>query len=112
LGFEPTLYVEGPLDTGVPEELAADLLATLREALSNAARHAQASRVNIGITVGDGDVRLMVSDDGIGPPEGDFQSGNGLKNMAARAERHGGVMELRRVPQTSGAILEWRVPRP
>lgn len=112
LGFEPTLYVEGPLDTGVTDELAQDLLATLREALSNVARHAKASRVNIGMTVGDGEVCLTVSDDGVGPPEGDIQSGNGLRNMAARAERHGGSMDLRRDPQTSGTLLEWRVPRP
>lgn len=111
LGFEPTLYVEGPLDTRVDDELAEDLLATLREALTNAARHAKASRVNVEITVGDGAVCLMVRDDGIGPPEADNHTGKGLKNMAARAERHGGVMDLRRDPGTEDTVLEWRVPR-
>ena len=42
LGFEPRVLLDGPLDTGVDDRVAAELLATLHEALSNVARHAKA----------------------------------------------------------------------
>jgi len=48
LGFEPWVIFEGPVDTIVDEQTAVELLATLREALSNIARHAGAGRVDIG----------------------------------------------------------------
>ena len=44
LGFEPRCFFDGPVDSAVDDELAAELLATLREALSNVARHARATR--------------------------------------------------------------------
>ena len=47
LGFQPRCFFDGPIDTGVGDGVAVELLATLREALSNVARHAQATRVEI-----------------------------------------------------------------
>ena len=67
LGFEPRVLLDGPIDTGVGDGIGAELLATLREALSNVARHARASRVDVEVVVG-GDVSLRVCDDGVGPP--------------------------------------------
>ena len=55
-------------------------------------------------------VVLRVVDDGIGPPAPDAPRGHGLKNMEARAARHGGRFELRAGPRT-GTVLEWQVPR-
>src|SRR3546814_1236193 len=46
LGFEPRVLLDGPLDTSVEDDVAVEMLATLREALSNVARHARASRVD------------------------------------------------------------------
>lgn len=109
LGFEPKVFFDGEVDTSVPEEVATELLATLREALSNVARHAGASRVDVSLIVND-EVLLRVVDDGVGPPGPDTPRGHGLKNMAARAERHGGRLELRPGPP-SGTVLEWRVPK-
>jgi signal transduction histidine kinase len=43
LGFRPTLDVIGPVDSTVPEDIVPELLAVLREALSNTTRHAQAT---------------------------------------------------------------------
>ena len=43
-------------------------------------------------------VVLRVVDDGIGPPAPDAPRGHGLKNMEARAARHGGRFELRAGP--------------
>jgi signal transduction histidine kinase len=109
LGFDPGVLLDGPLDTGVDDRIATELLATLREALSNVARHAKASRVDVEVVVGD-DVCLRVIDDGIGPPGPDTVRGKGLDNMASRAEKVGGRFEL--TPgEPAGTILEWRAAR-
>jgi signal transduction histidine kinase len=109
LGFEPRVLLDGPIDTGVDELRGSELLATLREALSNASRHAQASQVNVEVIVDDLDATVRVIDDGSGPPADDAPRGNGLRNMAARAERLGGQLELR-PGDRAGCVLEWRVP--
>jgi len=109
LGFEPRCFFDGPVDFGVDDEVAGELLATLREALSNVARHARASRVEVEVVVTD-QIVVRVIDDGIGPPGPDARRGNGLNNMEARAVGHGGRFELRAGP-TNGTILEWQVPR-
>ena len=109
LGFDPQVVVEAPVDVRLGGELVADLLATLREALSNVARHAEASTAEVGVAVDDLAVALRVTDDGIGPPAGSTGRGHGLANMAERAARHGGRAELVPGPP-KGARLEWTVP--
>jgi signal transduction histidine kinase len=108
LGYEPRCFFDGPVDSGVGDDLAADLLATLREALSNVARHARATRVEVEVVVTD-QVVLRVVDDGIGPPSPDVARGHGLNNMAARANHRGGRFELR-AGSPAGSALEWQVP--
>jgi signal transduction histidine kinase len=54
LGFAPTLQLTGLVDTGVPTEIGEQVLAVLREALSNAARHASATRVVVQLDVARG----------------------------------------------------------
>lgn len=110
LGFEPSLLLDGPIDSALTERGTAAVVATLREALSNVARHAQASRAEVSVIAGP-TVTLRVVDDGIGPPAQGSTVGNGLRNMAARAEELGGTFELR-AGADGGAILEWRIPRP
>jgi signal transduction histidine kinase len=110
LGFEPRVLLDGPLDTGVDPAVASDLLATLTEALSNVARHAKATSVDIEVVVDDVSITLRVTDDGIGPPSDDAPRGNGLRNMARRAEELDGTFELHRV-DSGGTVLEWTVPR-
>ena len=109
LGFEPRLLLDGPIDTGVDDRVGAELVATLREALSNVARHAQASRVDVEVLV-DSDLCLRVIDDGIGPPGPDARRGKGLANMAARAHDLGGSLQLSAAPG-GGTVVEWRTPR-
>jgi signal transduction histidine kinase len=110
LGFEPTVLFEGQVDSATPEPVAADVLATLREGLSNVARHAQASRVDIVVTVdGGGEILLRITDDGIGPPSADQPRGHGLDNMAARAEARGGSFEIG-PSSPRGTEVAWRVP--
>jgi signal transduction histidine kinase len=109
LGFEPRVLLDGPLDTGVSTRVGAELLATLREALSNVARHAQATSVEVAVIL-DVDLCLRVVDDGVGPPADDAPRGKGLANMAARAAALGGRMELRPC-DPRGTELEWRVEK-
>jgi signal transduction histidine kinase len=89
LGFAPTLSVQGSTST-IPEEVAADLLAVIREGLSNAARHAHGSVVSVRVDVGD-EVVVLVTDDGRGLPEAPARSG--LDNLARRATSRGGTFE-------------------
>ena len=87
LGVHPQVRFDGPVDTA-PTEIADQLVATLREALSNVSRHARATSVSVGVAV-DGEATLRVVDDGTGVPA-DPPPGQGLADMAARAARLGG----------------------
>ena len=105
LGYEPRVSLAGPLDSLVPEETRPDLLATLREALSNAARHADARSVSVEVAVDaqGAEVQLVVRDDGRGmPTEPGRQSG--LANLADRAERWGGRFADKLVATNAGLI--------
>ncbi|MEW2626188.1 GAF domain-containing sensor histidine kinase [Streptomyces sp. NPDC048106] len=109
LGFAPSLRMEGLVDTDVPGEIADQVVAVLSEALTNIARHAHADRAEV-LLVADGrEVRLRVRDNGVGIPAGGRRSG--LRNMAERAERLGGRLEVGE-SEGGGATLEWRVPLP
>ena len=72
--FRPTLQLEGPVRTLVTEDIAPHLLAVLGEALSNASRHANASRIAVSVHAGDV-LRLTVADDGVGIPKDVRESG-------------------------------------
>jgi signal transduction histidine kinase len=109
LAQEPTVLFEGPVDASTPDELVPDLLATLREALSNVGRHAHATHVEVQLAVSGGELVLSVRDDGTGPPGPDVARGRGLANMTARADRRGGTLDLRPGDQ-AGTALTWRVP--
>ncbi|WP_434439534.1 sensor histidine kinase [Lentzea sp. E54] len=116
LGFEPDVSLEGPLDSVVPDEVRPDLLATLREALTNVVRHARASHVAVTVSVDRTvtSVELMVKDDGRGLPLADDSPGvphhaGGLANMAARARRHHGDCAVDSIPG-AGVSITWFVP--
>lgn len=107
LGFPPALRFEGLVDTDVPDTVGEHLLAVLREALSNAARHADADHVDVDISATGGRVRLAVTDDGVGIPPGGRRSG--LAHAAARAEQLGGTLEVG-PGEDGGTRLVWQVP--
>ncbi|GAB3899629.1 hypothetical protein GCM10029964_085820 [Kibdelosporangium lantanae] len=102
--------MDGPVDSLVPDELRPDVLATLRETLSNAARHAEAHTVTIGIKVdGDGTgLRLSIRDDGRGIPAAPGRH-SGLANIAERAARWHGTCDIDTAPG-SGTAITWAVP--
>ena len=108
LGVDPEVRFAGAVDRTIGPELAPQVLSTLREALSNVARHAGARRVSVELSAGS-DVVLEVVDDGVGIPAGTRGPGRGLVNMAQRAEARGGSFAAR--PGTAGGtVVTWRVP--
>ncbi|GAA3367990.1 two-component system sensor histidine kinase [Streptomyces sannanensis] len=108
LGFTPSLLVNGPVDTNISAELAEHVLAVATEALSNAARHAAARRVDIVLTA-EKEITLTVTDDGVGI--GSATPTGGLTNMRERAELLGGSLTVTS-PPAGGTRIEWRVPLP
>ena len=109
LGFDPAVRFSGPVDT-IDDALGEHLLAVLREALSNVARHAHATAAHVSIDARDGLV-LHVEDDGVGIPAGGGSrpGGRGTGNMAARADKLGGTLVIEPVTP-HGTSLTWRVP--
>lgn len=106
LGFLAELEIEGDLRQ-VPPRIEEHLVPTVREALTNVAKHAAADSVVIKVAIGP-EVVLTVVDDGRGI-RGDVGRGFGLGNLQDRAATLGGTCELIESP-TGGATLVWRVP--
>jgi signal transduction histidine kinase len=107
LGFRAELDVRGPVDFGVEDDLTDDCVAVLREAITNAAKHAQANRVTVTITVSAAELCLEVGDDGRGI--GAVSRRSGLANLRTRAERRGGrLIVASGTPR--GTRLTWTVP--
>ncbi|OKJ13623.1 sensor histidine kinase [Kitasatospora sp. CB01950] len=107
LGFAPRLSMEGLLDTDVPPAVADHLVAVLGEALSNAARHAKAGRVEVVLQATGSQVALTVQDDGVGIPAQGRRSG--LRNLEERAHALGGSLTVT-TPSGGGTALNWTVP--
>jgi signal transduction histidine kinase len=103
-GLRPDLRVHGEVEE-LPAELVPDIVATVRELVTNVVRHARAERVTVTVTVTDV-VRVQVTDDGRGLPTITVRSG--LANLADRAERRGGRISASGGP--SGTEVEWWVP--
>jgi signal transduction histidine kinase len=111
LGFEPAVTFEGPVDTVIGQEASSHAVAIVREALSNVTRHAQATQVEILVTVDDERLTIRVIDDGVGvPSDADESGGHGLRNMRERAERLGGHFQVSSRPQERGTAIEWALP--
>jgi signal transduction histidine kinase len=105
LGFPPTLELDGRLDE-VPGDVGDHLLSALREALSNAARHSGASKVEVQVQAA-AELSLVVRDNGSGIKETARRSG--LANLEQRASRLGGSFRVESVAG-GGTELDWRVP--
>jgi signal transduction histidine kinase len=107
LGFTPMVRTTGPLDTAVPQDVTVQLLAVLREALSNVARHAEANAAMVDVEASADRVTLSVTDNGRGLPAERHESG--LRNVRRRATELGGTVRM--VPEDPrGTRVEWSVP--
>lgn len=110
LGFDPAVRFIGAIDSSVSADCAENLIAVLREALMNAAKHARADRVDVLMQVSDGMAMMSVTDDGVGIPEAGPGRRSGVANLISRAVECGGSCELERVNPEGGTRLVWRVP--
>ncbi len=107
LPFAPVLQFEGAIDTVIEEVTCEQLLAALREMLSNVARHAHASSATVSVIVGS-ELALTVTDDGSGPSEA-AEAGNGLRNLHARALALNGSFTLE-AAYGHGSVATLRIP--
>jgi two-component system sensor histidine kinase UhpB len=95
---------------GLPQLSAEAELVVYRvaqEALTNVARHAHASEVELGLTRRGDWIVLRIADDGIG--RGAFQEGAGIQGMRERAQMAGGQLLLRH-QQGGGTVVELELP--
>jgi signal transduction histidine kinase len=102
----PTVVFGGPVESTVQPNVAGDLEAVLREALSNVARHAHASAVHVRVVLEGHTLTLSVIDNGRGL--GDPGRSSGLANMRRRADRHNGNLSVSGAPG-GGTELKWSV---
>ncbi len=108
-GFEPHLVFDGPVDTAICPDVARHLVACAREAMSNASRHAHATRVDVSVQVTD-EIVLRVVDDGVGM-RADRPRRSGIANLERRAAGLRGTFDLISEPG-AGTTVVWRVPVP
>lgn len=109
LGARPEVRFNGQVDNMVPQPVADHVLAVVRESLTNAGKHARASRFAVTLSVAD-DLTLEVTDNGVGiqlPADG--QGGLGLGNLRTRAEKLGGYFEIKPA-DGGGTRVTWCVP--
>jgi PAS domain S-box-containing protein len=113
LGHQPALTFDGPVDDAVPACVRAELVAVLREALSNVARHARATATSVRLGVQldhlPGEVTLAVEDDGQGIDAAAAAGGHGLANIEQRAAAVGGGSTVGPL-EAGGTRLVWSAP--
>ena len=102
------LGVSLAFDGALPDDQDADylLLCAVRECVTNAARHAQATRVDVRLTETDSCACAEITNNGV-PPSGPVREGGGLSSLRRRLENAGGEMEIRSAPVF---VLTARVP--
>jgi signal transduction histidine kinase len=110
VGFEVGVSFEGAVDTMISEQVAEHLLATIREAVTNVGRHAQATEASVSVSVQGDQCRLEVRDNGRGLHEAKARIGGyGLGNMESRAEKLHGHFAIE-TSESGGTSLVWEVP--
>ncbi|MGY1697782.1 MULTISPECIES: GAF domain-containing protein [unclassified Geodermatophilus] len=108
-GVQRRVELRGDVD-GLSRALAHDLLAVVRELVSNVVRHAAATLVRVTVDAGSApgdDVTASVADDGRGLPAVPVRSG--LANLEERARRRGGTLTV--ASDRGGTAVTWRAPR-
>ena len=110
VGFDVHVSFTGPVDSVVSELVTENLLATVREGVTNIGRHADATSASVAISTGGGVCRLRIIDNGRGiDGTSASASGMGLTNLRRRAETLRGTMAIE-TPDHGGTELIWQVP--
>jgi signal transduction histidine kinase len=82
--------------TRFPPAVEAAAYFVCAESLTNVAKHAEASQVQIGVTQGNGRLKVVIADDGIGGA--DLSRSSGLRGLADRVEARGGSLAVQSPP--------------
>ena len=107
----PRVRFDGPIDTMVGAPVRDHLLPVVREALTNVAKHAAASDIELELSAGPAGLRLRIIDDGVGiRPEDARGDGFGLTNLRERAEALGGTFSISSDGPDAGTVVVWAVP--
>ncbi len=110
-GTVPVSLTVGDHTSDLLEADRAQLILIVREALANVVRHSHASRAEVRLDADTGSLRVSVRDDGCGfDPDAPRAGGEGLGNMAARAQRIGGRLTIGSAAGR-GTLAEVVVPR-
>ncbi len=107
LAGQAPVPVEVVAPAKLPVELETVVYFLCSEALANIAKHASASRVSVSVTTGDGQVRVLIEDDGVGGA--DPARGTGLRGLADRVEALGGTLHVGS-PAGGGTRLAAEIP--
>ncbi|MFQ6101916.1 MAG: sensor histidine kinase [Anaerolineae bacterium] len=107
--LETEFIVEGENGRGLGAERRQHVFQIAREALTNAARHARARRVEVNLRYDTNELQLHISDDGVGFSELPVNKGQGLRNIRERARLLDGTLDIDTAP-SKGVTLILTVP--
>ena len=105
LGFAPHVAFSGLVDLLPGTELPDDVIACVREALTNVAKHANATSASVDISLVDKELTVTVSDNGTGAKNP--QRSSGIANLRARAAKWHGSFEINTGP-AGGTVATWK----
>lgn len=108
LGLTPTVRFTGTVDASTPTQISDQAVAAVRELLTNVAKHAHATQVEVAVSVVDRQLIVTVTDDGVGMSAGNRSSG--LANLQARAIELGGGFDIATPEGLRGTTARWQVP--
>ena len=108
LATPPLMRFTGPIDLVLTGGLADDVIAVVRETLTNVSRHARARTALVDIIVSESAVTVTVDDDGVGVSPTATRA-SGVASLAERARRYGGTFSLE-PRHTGGTRARWHVP--
>ncbi len=111
LTVRPHITFSGAIDLRVQDDLVDDLVAVVRETMTNVGRHAPGAACRVQVRVDADTLRVVIADDGPGPFPGVRSRSSGLTNLAVRAERRGGTCSVSR-GERGGTEVRWTVPLP
>lgn len=87
-----------------------ELFLIFKEAVNNAAKHSNCTKIEIGFRLEGGAMLLKIADDGRGFDASQNTDGNGLENMRRRTEKNHGKFEVKTEIE-SGTVLKIRFPQ-
>jgi signal transduction histidine kinase len=104
------LRMDGEFDA-LPDKHVTCVYRVVQEALTNCVRHARAQKIRIELSLRNGELQLLMTDDGVGLDPARRNSGLGLRGIDERVKELAGTMSIARGPDR-GTVLSVRLPLP